>query len=113
LFTVQRKGPQLFLELNMPRRTEKDEELVIRHDAHPSLAIPFSRHIHEHPTNDQSTSHHKDSGWLLAYCKGRRLEADLDVIPVTDIAPTILSFFDVPPQPWMAKDARPAVRFAR
>lgn len=112
LFTVQRKGPQLFLELNMPRRATLEEELRIRHRDRPELSIPLERHIHEHPTNDQSTSHHKDSGWLLAYCKGSALEAKKDVISVTDIAPTILSLYGIAPQPWMDPQAEIAFRFA-
>lgn len=104
LFTVQRARNQVFLELNMPRRATKDEELVIRHGA---LALPFARFIHEHPTADQSTAHHKDSGWVLAWSKGRKLEARAKVISVTDIAPTVLSLFGLPAQPWMEPSDAP------
>lgn len=112
LFTVQRRGSQVFLELNMPRRATPDEALTIRHRERQSLAIPFGQHIHEHPTADQSTAHHKDSGWLLAYCAGRTIAGDSDVIRVTDIAPAILSLFGLPPQPWMERDGGPAFRLA-
>ena len=112
LFTVQRRGSQVFLELDMPRRTSPEEVLSIRHAAIAGFELPFARHIHEHPTNDQSTAHHKDSGWLLAYGKGRRVVGDADVIRVTDIAPTILSLFGLPPQPWMEPDAEPVFRIA-
>lgn len=112
LFTVQRKGPQLFLELNMPLRAHKEEELFIRFTARPELAIPLGAHIHEHCTNDQSTSHHKDSGWLLAYSKGGRITGERDVISVTDIAPTILSLYGIQPQAWMDPAAQIAFRRA-
>ena len=35
---------------------------------------PFERHVHEHPTNDQSTAQHDEPGFLLAYSAGRQLE---------------------------------------
>jgi hypothetical protein len=110
LFSVQRRGAQVFCELNMPQRTHPDERFTIRHRALPAFRADLARHISEHPTNDQSTAHHKDSGWLLAYCKGARVNAPEPVIRVTDIAPTILSFFGLPPQPWMAGDSRIALQ---
>ncbi len=112
LFRVQRRGAQLFLELEMPRRAEPGEELSIRHAAQPALRVPLSRHLREHPTNDQSTSHHKDSGWLLAYCKSARIEAPREVIPVTEIAPAILALFGIGRQPWMKPGEEPAFRLA-
>lgn len=108
LFTVQRRGAQVFCELNMPRRSRPDERLTIRQRALPAFSADFARHIHEHPTNDQSTAHHKDSGWLLSYCKGQRVRAEELVIRVTDVAPTILSLFGLPRQEWMAPDSRVA-----
>lgn len=113
LFTVQRKADQLFLELNMPRRKSKDERFTIRHDTLKDLALDFHRFIHEHPTADQSTAHHKDSGWLLAWSPGRKLEARAKVIDVTDIAPTILSLFGLPAAPWMESKNGPAFTLAR
>ncbi len=105
LFTVQRRGAQVFCELNMPQRSKPDERFVIRHRERPEFRADFARHISEHPTNDQSTAHHKDSGWLLAWCKGGRITEAEQVIRVTDIAPTILSLYGIPPQPWMAPDS--------
>lgn len=112
LFTVQRRGPQVFIELNMPKRATPAETFTIRHATRPGLAVEFGHHIHEHPTADQSTAHHKDSGWLLAYCAGQNIVGDADVIRVTDIAPTILALFGLPPQAWMERDAKPAFRLA-
>ena len=112
LFAVQRRGRQVFCELNMPKRTRTDEAFTIRHRALPAFQAPFARHIHEHPTNDQSTAHHKDAGWFLSYCKGHKVQASTDVIRVTDIAPTILSLFGVPPQAWMPADSRIAFTVA-
>jgi hypothetical protein len=106
LFTVQRRGAQVFCELNMPMRAKEGGTFTIRHRALPGFQADFARHISEHATNDQSTAHHKDSGWLLAYCKGQRVRAREQVIRVTEIAPTILSVFGLPPQPWMPKDSR-------
>ena len=62
--------------------------------------------MHEHPTNDQSTAQHNEPGFLLAYSAGRTLEMVRPEIPVTDIAPTILSWFDIGPQPWMHEAGR-------
>lgn len=106
LFTVQRRGTQVFCELNMPKRKHDGETFTIRHRALENFSADFAHHIGEHPTNDQSTAHHKDSGWFLAYCKGHKVTAREQVIRVTDIAPTILSVFGLPPQPWMPRDSR-------
>jgi hypothetical protein len=89
----------------MPQRAEPHDSFVIRHRDRPEFRADFARHISEHPTNDQSTAHHKDSGWLLAWCKGARVTASDPVIRVTDIAPTILSLYGIPPQPWMSPDS--------
>lgn len=113
LFTVQRRGSQVFCELNMPKRSMPGERFEIRNRLVPGFRADFTRHIHEHPTNDQSTAHHKDSGWLLAYCKGRPIQAQEHVIRVTDIAPTILSLFGVSRQAWMAPTAASHSRWAR
>jgi hypothetical protein len=108
LFSVQRRGAQVFCELNMPRRERDGQAFTIRHRELPGLAVDLARHIREHETPDQSTAHHKDSGWLLAYCKGARVRASAEVVRVTDVAPTILSLFGLPPQPWMSPDAQAA-----
>jgi hypothetical protein len=106
LFTVQRRGPQVFCELDMPRRARDGETFTIGHRELPAFSADFGRHIHEHGTADQSTAHHKDSGWLLAYRKSGRIRAAEDVVSVTDVAPTILSLFGLPAAPWMRPDAR-------
>jgi len=106
LFTVQRRDHQVFCELDMPRRARDGESFVIRHRDRPDSSADFAHHIHEHGTADQSTAHHKDSGWLLAYQKGGRVRATHDIVAVTDIAPTILSLFGLPPAPWMRADAK-------
>ncbi len=107
LFTVQRRGAQVFCELDMPRRTRDGEAFTIRHRDVPAFSADFGRHIHEHGTADQSTAHHKDSGWLLAFRKGGRVRANRDVVAVTDVAPAILSLFGLPPSAWMRADAQP------
>ena len=106
LFEVERRERQVFLELIMPRRRNGEMLPPIRHTALPDFEAPFERHVLEHPTNDQSTAQHQEPGFLLAYSEGRRLELVRPTMPVTDIASTVLSWFDIPPQPWM-KDAGP------
>ena len=80
------------------RSGNKGETLPpIRHATLTGFQAPFERHVHEHPTNDQSTAQHDEPGFLLAYCAGRTLEHGATRIPVTDIAPTILSWFGIGP----------------
>jgi Type I phosphodiesterase / nucleotide pyrophosphatase len=109
LFEVERKGRQVFLELIMPRRPKGEILPAIRHATVPGFELPFERHVQEHPTNDQSTAQHDEPGFLLAHCRGRRLERVRPAIPVTDIAPTILSWFGLGPQPWMTGAGSPAI----
>ena len=104
LFAVQRRGAQVFLELDMPKRSEPGEKLVIRHTSRTELAVDLATHVEEHPTNDQSTAHHKDAGLLLAWCKGARARQRGTSVPVTAIAPAVLRLFGVAPQPWMRDD---------
>src|SRR5690606_4743774 len=104
LFAVQRRGAQVFLELDMPKRSKPGEKLVIRHTRRTELAVDLATHVEEHPTNDQSTAHHKDAGLLLAWCKGARAEQRGTSVPVTAIAPAVLRLFGVAPQPWMRDD---------
>ncbi len=106
LFTVQRRGQQVFCELDMPRRAKDGETFTIRHRALDGFRADFARHIREHGTADQSTAHHKDSGWLLACRRSGRVRATHDVVSVTDVAPTILSLFGLPPSPWMDANAK-------
>lgn len=107
LFHVQRRGRQVFVELNMPRREQRGQSFTIRHDALPAWSAPFERHVEEHGTADQSTSHHKDSGWLLAWSKGRRIRPIREVASVTAVAPSILSLYGIGAQPWMTSEPAP------
>ena len=100
LFDVQRRGRQLFLELNVPRRRDRKQAVVLVHPKQPEWRADARRHIAEHGNNDQSTAHHKDVGLLLAWCKGQRMHADTKSISVTDIAPNILHHFGLPPAAW-------------
>jgi hypothetical protein len=109
LFEVERKGRQVFLELIMPKRRKGEILPPIRHATLPGFELPFERHVQEHPTNDQSTAQHDEPGFLPAHCRGRRLEQVRAAIPVTDIAPTILSWFGLGPQPWMTGAGSPAI----
>ena len=109
LFEVDRRGRQVFLELLMPRRQPGETLPPIRHTRLAGFEAPFGRHVQEHPTNDQSTAQHDEPGFLLAYSAGRQLERVRSDIPVTDIAPTILSWFGIGPQPWMSDAGRPAI----
>jgi len=109
LFEVERRGRQVFLELLMPRRRKGETLPSIRHTSIANFEAPFERHVHEHSTNDQSTAQHDEPGFLFAYSAGRKLEQVRQTIPVTDIAPTILSWFGIPAQPWMKHAGSPAI----
>jgi hypothetical protein len=109
LFEVDRRGPQVFLELVMPKRRPGEPLPPIRHAA-AGFSAPFERHVHEHPTNDQSTAQHDEPGFLLAYSASRRLEAARASMAVTEIAPMLLGWYGVPPAPWMTAEAEPAIR---
>jgi hypothetical protein len=63
--------------------------------------LPLSHFIALSPTPDQSTAHHTDQGFLLAWSPGRRIRALEESVDVTSVAPTVLSLFGVAPQPWM------------
>ncbi|MBL8862185.1 MAG: alkaline phosphatase family protein [Planctomycetes bacterium] len=105
LFTVQRRGSQVFLELDMPRRERAGETFTLRHRDRPDFRADFARHIHEHESADQSTAHHKDSGWLLACRPSGRVRAEREVVSVTDVAPAILALHGLPPAPWMRAES--------
>jgi hypothetical protein len=108
LFTAQQRGRQLFLELNMPRRSRANgAPLSIRSPLVPGFRADFARHISEHWNNDQSTAHHKDAGLLIAWRKGQRVTTPHTSISVTDIAPAILSLFGIAPQPWHRPEKLP------
>jgi hypothetical protein len=91
----------------MPQRTTRGQRYAIRHDAKPDWSVPLERHVEEHGTADQSTAHHKDSGWCLAWSKGRRIHATREVASVTAVAPTLLSLYGLPAQPWMTSEPQP------
>ena len=109
LFEVERRGRQVFLELIMPRRRKGETLPPIRHTGIADFQAPFERHVHEHGTNDQSTAQHDEPGFLLAYSAGRTLELVRPNVLVTEIAPTILSWFGIAPQPWMTSPGTPAI----
>ena len=109
LFEVERRGRQVFLELIMPRRRKGETLPPIRHTGISDFQAPFERHVHEHGTNDQSTAQHDEPGFLLAYSAGRTLELVRPNVLVTEIAPTILSWFGIAPQPWMTSPGAPAI----
>ena len=110
LFEVDRRGRQVFVELLMPRRRKGEPLPPIRHTALAGFEAPFERHVHEHPTNDQSTAQHRERGLLIAYSAGHKLERMRERVAVTDIAPTVLSWFGIPPAPWMNRADSPAIR---
>lgn len=109
LFEVERRGRQVFLELLMPKRRKGEVLPPIRHATLAGFEAPFARHVHEHATNDQSTAQHRERGLLLAYSAGRTLRSQRSEICVTEIAPMILSWFGIGPQPWMRQSGAPAI----
>lgn len=108
LFDVRERGGQLFLELNAPTRSDPVGTWRIRHRDRPDVDLPFNHHVRQHESNDQSTAHHKDTGWLLAYAQGHRVHTDRKSIAVTEIAPSILALYGIAPEPWMRSDTAPA-----
>lgn len=109
LFEVDRRGRQVFIELLMPKRRNGEALPPIRHTVLAGFEAPFDRHVHEHPTNDQSTAQHRERGLLIAYSAGRELDLVREKIAVTDIAPTVLSWFGIAPAPWMRRSEAPAI----
>jgi hypothetical protein len=110
LFAVKQSGRQVFLELELERPGQQSGEPMIRHKTNADLCLPLARFVREHGANDQSTAHHKDTGWLLAWSASHRVEPARSVISITDIAPTLLSLFGVPAQDWMLGNPTPALR---
>jgi hypothetical protein len=103
LFNVDQRGNQLFCEFVMPRGLfGKTDGVFIAHEARPDLRFPFGRHVSQHPTNDQSTAQHHDAGWLLLWGKGRAVTALRKSLPVTEVAPALLSLYGIEPQPWQS-----------
>lgn len=108
LFTAQQRGRQLFLELNMPRRSRAGgAPLRIRSSLNPAFQADFARHISEHWNNDQSTAHHNDAGLLIGWRKGHRVSSPHTSVAVTDIAPTVLSLYGIAPQAWHRPERAP------
>jgi hypothetical protein len=102
LFEVASRGPQVFLELNLPPAVWTNAGLAIQH---PRLGVPrpWRRHIRVRESREQSTAHHHDAGLLLAWSRRTRLRQRRDSVAVTEVAPTLLSLFGIPAQPWMAQ----------
>jgi type I phosphodiesterase/nucleotide pyrophosphatase len=106
LFNVDQRGHQLFCEFVMPRGLfGKTEGVFIAHADRVGLRFPFDRHVSQHPTNDQSTAQHHDAGWLLLWGKGRAVSALRKSLPVTEVAPALLSLYGIEPQPWQSLTA--------
>lgn len=94
LFEVQRRGAQVFLELVLQPGMKMQSPVS-------GTGLPLDHFIALCPTPDQSTAHHTDEGFLLAWSPGRPTRALEDIVDVTAVAPTLLSLFGVAPQPWM------------
>lgn len=101
LFHVQRRGRQLFLELELPRGLEGGGAPVVRHAERPELAADLWRHVVLHGSNDQSTAHHTDEGLLLAWRKGGPVTCDAETLDVLDVAPSILGLWGIDRPSWM------------
>ncbi len=110
LFSIERRGAQLLMDLINPRREGSGELPPIRHTALPAFRAPAARHISEPQEKCQSTAHHQDAGFVLTWSQGRRLRLERPLASVTEIAPTILSWFGLPAPPWMEAGSAPAIR---
>ena len=110
LFSIERRGAQLLMDLINPRREGSGELPPIRHTALPAFRAPAARHISEPQEKCQSTAHHQDAGFVLAWSQGRRLRLERPLASVTEIAPTILSWFGLPAPPWMEAGSAPAIQ---
>jgi len=102
LLCVERRGRQVFVELDLPRAQGAD---TIRHRTLP-LAKPAVQHIQLDRTPEESTAHHHDRGLLLAWSKQGGLRSAAPEIDVADVAPTILGLFGMAPAPWMSGRAQ-------
>ena len=110
LFSIERRGAQLLMDLVDPRREGSGELPPIRHTALRDLRVPAARHIGGLQEKCQSTAHHQDAGFVLAWSRGRRLRLERPLASVTEIAPTVLSWFGLPAPPWMQADSPPAIQ---
>ena len=113
LFEVERRGRQVFLELLMPRRRKGETLPPIRHTAIARLPgavrAPRARAPDQRPVDGAARRARLPAGLLRGSRRSRWCDPRL---LVTDIAPTILSWFGIAPQPWMtrrgqARDQRP------
>lgn len=104
LFTITKRGRQLFLELEVPPELEADPSLSVRHAQINSLDEAASDYIWLSPTNEQSTAHHDEQGLLWIWQKGERLAALTERLPVDRIAPALLNLYGIAPQEWQVKD---------
>lgn len=105
LFFVQRRGRQVFLELELPR----GDLAAARIEDGRGASLPLARFLSLSPLPDQSTAQHRQEGFFLAWSPGRRVVARHDAVDVTDVAPTLLSLFGIAPAPWMNPRASIAV----
>ncbi len=112
LFTIERRGSQLLMDLINPRRESAAELPPIRHTSLPDFRAPAARHISEPQERCQSTAHHQDAGFVLAWSRARELKLERPLASVTEIAPTVLSWFGLPAQPWMEAGSPPAIQLS-
>ena len=110
LFEVERRGRQVFLELIMPVSAQRREV-----PADPAHRAPgFRCRSRATSTSTPPTTSPPRTTRSRAGCsptpKGLRSgRARHDSIFVTEIAPTILSWFGIAPQPWMTSPGTPAI----
>jgi len=106
LFDVARRGSQVFIELRLPPSVWDDEHAAIRHRTEP-LEAPWRHHIHVSPHREQSTAHHHDKGLLIAWSRGHRVRQAHAIVPLTDVAPWLVHYFDAKIPDWMNADPTP------
>ncbi|MDA0240415.1 MAG: alkaline phosphatase family protein [Proteobacteria bacterium] len=100
LFHIDRRGHQLFLELNVPPVLQKEPDSLIQYRRDNAFHVRASEHIWQSANNEQSTAHHEDTGLILAWQKGGRLSAAAETVPITDAAPAMLQVLGLDPQSW-------------
>lgn len=100
LFHVDRRGHQLFLELNVPPVLQREPDRSIQSRLDNAFHVRASDHIWQSSNNEQSTAHHEDQGLILAWQKGGALAAAAESVPITDLAPAMLQLLGVDPQVW-------------
>jgi hypothetical protein len=105
LFDVAHSQNQVFLELRLPAEIWTDSDARIRSSNHSEVALRWDRFIRLSGHRDQSTAHHHDRGLLLGWNSSTALTGSPSALPVTDIAPNILTFLGVPVAEWMNANA--------